>query len=335
MNVSFIRCTNAQAFDTAKEHNQLVEGALYFLTIMNDPLILSIVRVDSTKPNGYEVILGNAIASAPTLGANGQSLTYFDAGGNGRSINLSAWTIGDKTLVDTPIEDYSGGGVPDLLTSDTVAVALAKLKYLSELEVAGLNTTLSGEINTLRGMITSMFSFKGDTEPVELWAKNDCHVGSAWRASVAGDYSKSEPTGPQLLHDANGNLASFNCEVGDILMVVADRLPGAPVASTDAQEVCWTVIQNNIDLTAVMASLGEGAGEGKIITAMTYQNGVVTTTYSSVLDVVLAGWAALEVSGAIAAGDTLAVALHKLENRLTALETVVSGHTNQLTWQSL
>jgi len=335
MNVSFIRCTSAQAFDVAKDHNQLVEGALYFLTIMTDPLILSIVRVDSTKPNGYEVILGNAIASAPTLGANGQSLTYFDAGGNGRSINLSGLTIGDKTLIDTPIEDYSGGGVPDLLTSDTVTVALAKLKYLSELEVAGLNTSLSNDINTLRGMITSMFSFKGDTEPVELWAKNNCLVGSAWRASVAGDYSKSELTGPLLLHDAQGNLASFNCEVGDILMVVADRLPGATAASTDAQEVCWTVIQNNIDLTAVMSSLGEGSGDGKIITAMAYQNGVVTTTYSSILSVVLAGWAALEVSGAISASDTLSVALHKLENRLAALESIVSTHTDQLTWKNL
>jgi hypothetical protein len=112
MNVSFIRCASALAFDTARANNQLVEGALYFLTIKTDPLILSLVR--ATGPGAYEVIMGNSIASAPTLGANGQSLTYYDAGGNGRSINLSGLTIGDKTLVDTPIEDYSGDGVPDI-----------------------------------------------------------------------------------------------------------------------------------------------------------------------------------------------------------------------------
>lgn len=331
MNVSFIRCTSAAAFDAARVNNQLVEGALYFLTIKTDPLILSIVR--ATGPGAYEVIMGNAIASAPTMGANGQSLTYFDAGGNGRSINLSGLTIGDATQVDTPIEDYIDEGVPDLLTSDTVAVAMAKLKYLAELEVAGLNTTLSNDINALRGMITSMFTFSGDTEPGELWAKTGVRIGMAWRASVAGNYSDNGG-GTNMLHDVNGNIVSFMCEPGDILIAVG-KVTGAQELSTKAEDFCWTVIQNNIDLTAVMASLGEGAGEGKIITAMAYQNGVVTTTYSSVLDVVLAGWAALEVSGAIAAGDTLSVALHKLENRLAALEDVVSTHTNQLTWQSL
>jgi hypothetical protein len=94
MNVSFIRCTTIAAFTNAVNTSSLSEGGIYFITVKNDPLILSVAI--ATGNNSYELIMGNIIATKPTFGMDGQSLEYYDAGGNKQSVDLNLYTIGDK-----------------------------------------------------------------------------------------------------------------------------------------------------------------------------------------------------------------------------------------------
>lgn len=117
-NVTFGMLTAAQ-LAARKTGATLVDGRVYIVT--NGTLISIVLGTGTTT---YSILFQDSIASKPTIGANGRSLSYTDATGTAQSIDLSGITIGDNTAPTTGISLAVTGTIQN---GDTVAVALSKL----------------------------------------------------------------------------------------------------------------------------------------------------------------------------------------------------------------
>lgn len=327
MNVSFIKVASIASFNTLVDTSALQPGGIYFVVVKANPLVLSIVKAETA--NTYVVVLGNSVATKPTLGTNGRSLTYYDAGGGAQSIDLSGLTVGDKVSADQDIPSGPGDGSAYLGTvknADTVAVAIAKLQNRMDDEFGGFATDseLSALRNELTTMVQSMMKLKGDViSEASLKGMIGCRIGSAYRSTISGTFN---------LYDGYGAIQAFKVEPGDLIVVINDNIPDITTEDYTGATVGWTVLQNNLDLTSVLGEVASGASDGKMLTALNYANGVLSASYTSILDVVIKGWTALTSGGAIAENDTVATALGKLQFRIAALEVTVADHTNRLTW---
>jgi hypothetical protein len=386
MNVSFIRCTTIGAFTNAVNNSVLTEGGIYFITVKSDPLILSVAI--ATGKNTYELIMGNVVATKPTIGADGQTLTYFDAGGNAQNIDLSLYTIGDKNQKGLPFPSvgisgfYMGtlgesgevaqlptafvttgdyykcvtagtyGGVslsvgdfiratssnpivwakaiPEsmsgmLMNGDSIQNAFRKLQTNIDDSLADFvdRDTFTSKISDLESRISSIIKLKGEVaNQEELMQQIGCVVGTAFRVTQAASFE---------LMDSSQEVVTFSCEPGDLLVVVKDNLPPGenyPDPLHPANEAAWTVLQNNLDLTAVLGNLDANADEGKILTLLRYQDGAVEPTYSQLTSVRLIGYTEREDNTLITIDDLLGEALRKLEDGVLEAKDL-------LTWKSL
>lgn len=312
MDVSFIRVMRKASYMDLKDRGELVPGGLYFVTVKTSPLIFSIIRAITEAED--EVVMKNSIATKPILDNDGQSLLYYDAGGNQQKIVLSGITIGDKRSTN-PLP-LSIDGVPiegQLMEDDTLSIAMAKLYNAIE---AG------GSQELIRAMIR-LKGYVGSQE--DLYMKKSCVTGSAFINTNPSPVTYG-------LRDKTGSFKTLNVWPGDMLVVVNDNISGVTDQYLSASTVGWVVLHTGDSLTQALSGLSTGSGSGKILTAVSFDGGVVSATYSSMLDVILAQWDALTVSGDIEPTDTLKTALSRLQTRIKDLEVQVLLHQKHLTW---
>jgi hypothetical protein len=109
-------------------------------------------------------------------------------------------------------------------------------------------------------------------------------MGSAYRVTQSATFT---------LKDINGELVTHNCEPGDLLVVVGEWVVPegvTPNVLQPADEAAWTVLQNNIDLTAVLGDIDANADESKVLTLLRYTDGVVSSVYSQLTSILLGGY---------------------------------------------
>lgn len=312
MDVSFIRVMRKASYMDLKDRGELVPGGLYFVTVKTSPLIFSIIRAITEAED--EVVMKNSIATKPILDNDGQSLLYYDAGGNQQKIVLSGITIGDKRSTN-PLP-LSIDGVPiegQLMDSDTISQAMAKLS----------NAIGSGGSAELVKAMIRLKGYVGTQE--DLYMKKSCVTGSAFINTNPSPVTYG-------LRDKTGSFKTLNVWPGDMLVVVNDNISGVTDQYLSALTVGWVVLHTGDSLTQALSGLSTGSGSGKILTAVSFDGGVVSATYSSMLDVILAQWDALTVSGDIEPTDTLKTALSRLQTRIKDLEVQVLLHQKHLTW---
>lgn len=312
MDVSFIRVMKKASYMDLKDRGELVPGGIYFVTVKTSPLIFSIIRASTETED--EVVMKSSIATKPTLDTDGQSLLYYDAGGNQQKIVLSGITIGDKRSAN-PLP-LSIDGVPiegQLMDSDTISHAMAKL----------YNAIGSGGSAELVKAMIRLKGYVGSQEA--LYLKRSCVTGSAFINTSPSPVTYS-------LRDKTGSFKTLNVWPGDMLVVVNDNISGITDQELSAATVGWMVLHTGDSLTDALSGLGTGSGSGKILTAVSFDGGVVTATYNSMLDVILAQWNALALSGDIEPTDTLMNALNRLQTRIKDLEVQVQLHQKHLTW---
>lgn len=312
MDVSFIRVMRKASYMDLKDRGELVPGGIYFVTVNTSPLIFSIIRAITETED--EVVMKNSIATKPLLDTDGQSLLYYDAGGNHQKIVLSGITIGDKRSAN-PLP-LSIDGVPiegQLMDSDTISQAMAKL----------YNAIGSGGSAELVRAMIRLKGYVGTQE--DLYMKKSCVTGSAFINTNPSPVTYG-------LRDKNGSFKTLNVWPGDMLVVVNDNISGITDQELSASTVGWMVLHTGDSLTQALSGLSTGSGSGKILTAVSFDGGVVSATYNSMLDVILAQWDALTVSGDIEPTDTLVKALNRLQTRIKDLEVQVQLHQKHLTW---
>lgn len=315
MDVSFIRVMRKASYMDLKDRGELVPGGIYFVTVNTSPLIFSIIRANTETED--EVVMKNSIATKPILDNDGQSLLYYDAGGNQQKIVLSGITIGDRRSAN-PLP-LSIDGVPiegQLMDSDTISQAMAKL----------YNAIGSGGSGGSSELVKAMIRLKGYVGTQEdIYMKKSCVTGSAF-------INTNQSPVTYGLRDKTGSFKTFNVWPGDMLVVVNDNISGVTDKYLSALTVGWVVLHTGDSLTQALSGLSTGSGSGKILTAVSFDGGVVTATYKSMLDVILAQWEALTVSGDIESTDTLKTALSRLQTRIKELEVQVLLHQKHLTW---
>lgn len=98
---------------------------------------------------------------------------------------------------------------------------------------------------------------------------------------------------------------------GAFVPKTSDTIIGSSTSITDAVNDIADYIQT-MDLTQV------GGTSGDVITAVSQADGKVSATKSSLTDVVMTGYSKTSDTGAIAAADTLEVAVSKLENGIAS-----------------
>lgn len=312
MDVSFIRVMTRASYIALKDQGKLVPGGIYFVTVNASPMIFSIFMAHSKTED--EMVLKNSIATKPMLGSDGQSLFYYDAGGNQQQIVLSGITIGDKRTGNPLPLSIDGAPIEgQLMEDDTLSIAMAKLYNAIE---AGGSQELVRAMIRLKGYVGSQD---------DLYLKKSCVTGSAYINTSGTPVTYS-------LRDKTGSYRTFNVWPDDTLVVVNDSISGITDQSLSATTVGWTVMHTGDSLTAAISGVGTGKGAGKILAALTFDGGVVASEYKPVLDVVLAQWNALTVSGDIEPTDTLMTALNRLQTRIKELEVQVLLHQKHLTW---
>lgn len=136
--VSFGRLTAAQ-LTTKVGASQIVVDRIYFVT--NGSLI-TICR--GTAVNAYEILYQDAVATQPVLDSTGQKLSYTNASGVAKTIDLSGMTLGNAgsnimiasggAITGAGVETYYLGkvganyprtAIPTVITSPSVGVELA------------------------------------------------------------------------------------------------------------------------------------------------------------------------------------------------------------------
>lgn len=312
MDVSFIRVMTKASYIGLKDRGELVPGGLYFVTINTSPLIFSIIRANTETED--EVVMKNSIATKPYLDTDGRSLLYYDAGGNQERIVLSGITIGDKRSTN-PLP-LSIDGIPiegQLMDSDTISHAMAKL----------YNAIGSGGSAELVRAMIRLKGYVGTQD--DIYLKKSCVTGSAFINTSPSPTTYS-------LRDKTGSYKTFNVWPDDMLVVVNDNISGVTDEVLSAETVGWMVLSTGDSLTQALTGINTGSGAGKILTAVSFDGGVVTATYNSILDVILDQWNALTLSGDIDPTDTLTTALSKLQTRIKDLEVQVQLHQKHLTW---
>jgi len=159
--VSFGSCTAVQ-FTAKVTGSALVPRRIYFVT---NGTLVSIIH--ALTNNTYNIVYQDAIASQPAFNTTGYQLSYTDASGATKTIDLSALTVGNKAAPG--IEMTTGGGVifrgnigtNQLLTdAPTVGVAIGDIYYIA---TAG----------TYGGVVCAVSDYLKATATTPTWVKSD------------------------------------------------------------------------------------------------------------------------------------------------------------------
>lgn len=226
--VSWGRCTATQLASKVTG-STIVVGRMYVVTVSSS--IISIVRGLTTST--YEIVLGNVVATKPTIAANGRSLAYYDGSGTLQNIDFSTMTVGDNT---TPATVLAGAETGDILNGDTLQKALIRVQNRSK----SLNDATKTYVDN---KVVSMMNLRGDINAnadIILIDAVSIKAGYAYRVNTGGYY-----------------IDTILCEQGDLLICTQDCLvAGNAYMNPDL----WTVLQNNLDLAGLVVNVTVNGG---------------------------------------------------------------------------
>lgn len=297
------------------------------------------VKVDSTSE---EVITayGTQNTTAPVLsvGANGVkvsniqtaidakvgTLDYSDTAVTGEYVSQVTETDGVIAVTRTAVSgatlnSYSKGSDGSAVAStDTINQAISKLENQIDAAESGskteINTTVGGESATHMTIIKTQD------------ASDNHDIYSFSLADVASeDALETEVTRAQT---AEGELATkigLTGAEGSRTWTPTTNYGGSSATVAANMEALATAIKANADAIAGL-DYTDTAVAGQVVTEVDETNGVIAPTRANLSGITLAGFTAdTGATGAIAATDTVAGALNKLQNKADASLNSVSG----------
>lgn len=324
-----------------------------------------IALVDSNGDSGYgelssvniEDIVGGGIVKSATYDPATGKLTITWAGeGSGKTteIDLGALLdIQDIVIADGSDDYLSFAAVSPAPGTDAgqaqIGVKLANVSYTATsgsteatLSVDATNGSLLDAEQTI-GAVKNYVDdvLENASATLAVTAEGDAYVGASVDAATDNKHVTVDANVTNLTATA-GIPGTYGADGSQTTAPTAGTLSGTANSLGDAADIAAKV-KTYVDgaiaieaarsdantLAAVQAlDYADTAVAGQVVTEVDETNGVIAPTRANLSGITLAGFTAdTSATGAIAATDTVAAALNKLQNKADAIQYKVSGTT--------
>ena len=319
-----------------------------------------IALVDSNGGSGYaelssvniEDIVGNGVITSTSYDETTGILTITWAGGSTTAVNLGKLLDIDDIVVAQGSGDFLSFTLADPAAETGQAAIGVKLADVTYTESTG-STAANLEVNTTNGKILdasdAIPAIKGYVNDVlenaqsnlAVTAEGDDYVSASVDASTDNKHVIVESNVKDLTASA-GTPGTYDTDGSQTTAPTAGTLSGTANSLADGADIATKVktyvdgaiaieaarsdAKNKADIAAL--DFADAAVAGQVVTEVDETDGVIAPTRANLSGITLAGFAAdSTATGAIAATDTVAAALNKLQNKANAIQYKVTGTT--------
>lgn len=319
-----------------------------------------IALVDSNGGSGYaelssvniEDIVGNGVITSTSYSETTGILTITWAGGSTTDVNLGKLLDIDDIVLASGSEDYLSFELADPAVETGQAELGVKLAHVNYTAASG-NTPASLTVNTTNGSlldaeetIEAVADYVDDvlanaSTNLAVTAEGDAYVGASVDAATDNKHVVVDSNVTTLTATA-GTPGTYGTDGSQTTAPTAGTLSGTANSLGDAADIASKVktyvdgaiaieaarsdAKNKADIAAL--DYADTAVAGQVVTEVDETDGVIAPTRANLTGITLAGFTAdTSATGAIAATDTVAAALNKLQNKADAVQYSISGTT--------
>jgi hypothetical protein len=311
-----------------------------------------IALVDSKGGEGYaelssvniEDIVGNGVISATSYDETTGILTITWAGGSTTAVNLGKLLDIDDIVVAQGSGDFLSFTLADPAAETgqaAIGVKLADVTYSAATGDDPANLTVSttnGKILDASKAIPAIKNYV-DAQTTDLAVRATGDVYVAANQATGDNKMVVVETNIQDLNASAGTPGVYGSDGSETTAPSAASLSGVPGSLVDGSDVATAVktyvdgaiaieaarsdAKNKADIAAL--DHNDAAVTGQFVTEVDETDGVIAVTRANLTDAVLVGFSGdTAATGDIAASDTLAGALNKLQNKV---QYAISGTT--------
>ena len=312
-----------------------------------------IALVDSNGGSGYaelssvniEDIVGSGVITSTSYDETTGILTITWAGGSTTAVNLGKLLDIDDIVLADGSEDYLSFEIKNAETGQAeLGVKLADVTYTAASGGNSANLTVdttNGKVLDASNAITAIKNYvDAQTTDLAVTAEGDNYITAAQDASNNKKINVTADV--QALTATAGTVGTYAADGSETTAPTAGTLSGTADSLADGADIAAKVktyvdgaiaieaersdAKNKADIAAL--DFADTAVAGQVVTEVDETDGVIAPTRANLSGITLAGFTAdTSATGDIAATDTVAAALNKLQNKANAVQYQINGTT--------